>query len=258
MRIPILMYHHVAPAPVPAFEKYTVTSRAFDAQMRMLALLRYTPLTLDALLAARASGRPIPSRSVVITFDDGFQECIENAVPILKKYRMTAIFFLVAGLMGQRSEWLERERGVTLELADDNTARRLLADGFECGAHSLTHPHLTELTELDCRRELTESRSRLEKILGQEISHLAYPFGDWNGRVRTIAMESGYRSACAVEIGVSDASDSPFALRRVPITGFDTLPDFVCRLNTGWRWSEWLRGRFETLPGKRTGGARVA
>lgn len=246
MRVPILMYHHVAPKPVVGFEKYTVTTRAFAAQMRWLAWMRYTPITFDTLVAARQGERPFPSRPVVITFDDGFQECIDRAVPIMKQYRMSAIFYLVAGLMGRTSEWLKRERGVELQLASWQSAQQLLADGFQCGAHSLTHPHLTELTETACRRELVEARRLLEQNLGQEIIHLAYPFGAWNSRVRTLATESGYSTACSVEIGLSTEHDSLFAFRRVPITGFDSLADFVCRLNTGWRWDEWVRGRFES------------
>lgn len=249
MRVPILMYHHVAVTPPGGFEKYTVMTRAFAAQMRWLGQMRYTPVTLDRLIAARQGEQLLPPRPILITFDDGFQECIEQALPIMQQYGMSAIFYLVAGLMGRTSEWLKRERNVELELANWQTVRQLLAAGFQCGAHSLTHPHLTELTETACRRELLEARKVMEQNLGQEITHLAYPFGASNARVRALTIESGYRTACSVEIGLSTERDSLFALRRVPITGFDSLADFACRLRTGWRWGELVRGRFE-LPGK--------
>lgn len=258
IRVPILMYHHVAATPLKGFQKYTVTTQAFAAQMSWLRLMHYTPITLDSLMAARQGAGALPPRPVLITFDDGFQECIEQAAPIMQHYRMSAIFYLVAGLVGHTSEWLKRERGVELELANWQTAQQLLANGFQCGGHSLTHPHLTELTDTACRRELLEARRLLEQNLGREITHLAYPFGAWNARVCALAIESGYRSACSVEIGLSTERDSLFGLRRIPISGFDSLADFVCRLSTGWRWGEWVRGRFELQSKQGAHEAKVA
>lgn len=258
MRVPILMYHQVMPDPPDGFRKYCVVPRAFDAQMRWLARMRYTTVSLDAVLAAHQGRSRLPNRPVVITFDDGFRDCVESVVPILGKYHLTATFFLVAGLMGRTSEWLRRERGVEFDLVNWNQARQLHADGFQCGAHSLTHPHLTELSENDCRRELSGARSTLEQELGTPVHHVAYPFGAWNARVQVLAAEAGYRSACSVEIGLATESDSPFALRRVPVTGYDSLSDFAWRLETGWPWREWVRGKLGARPVRRAGGARSA
>ncbi|MEK7785041.1 MAG: polysaccharide deacetylase family protein, partial [Chloroflexota bacterium] len=161
--VPILMYHQVAPQSLPAFRKYTVTPKAFAAQMRWLALAGYVPIMLDDLLAARSGGSGcLPSRPVIITFDDGFQDCVDYAVPILQARGFRAIFYLVAGLMGRVSEWLITERGIELALIDWATARRLEAAGFQCGAHSLSHPHLANLDVAACRIELYESRRLLE------------------------------------------------------------------------------------------------
>lgn len=248
--IPILMYHQVARRPLPAFRKYTVTPKAFAAQMRWLALARYVPITLDALLDHRDGRGSLPARAVIITFDDGFRDCADEAVPILQAHGFTAIFYLVAGLIGQTSRWLLAERGFELPLMDWPTARRLEAAGFQCGAHTLSHPRLAELSPAACRRELRDSRRLLEDQLGHEVRHLAYPFGSFDESVRASAAESGYRSACSVQIGLSNADDDPLALHRVPITGEDSLLDFICRLRTArtlrevlgsnvraaWRW----------------------
>lgn len=239
--VPILMYHQVAPRPAETFRKYTVTPRAFAAQMAWLALAGYAPVTLDRLVEARGGGRALPPRAVVITFDDGFQGCADYAVPVLRARGFTAVFFIVAGLVGGTSAWLLAERGVELAMMGWPTIRALDAAGFQIGAHTMSHPRLAGLAPADCRRELGDSRRRLEDELGRAVRHMAYPFGSYDEAARAAAAEAGYRSACSVRIGLSPAGDDPLALRRVPVLGQDSLLDFACRLRTAWPLSASLR-----------------
>lgn len=196
--IPILMYHAVAPRLIPGFEKYTVTTAAFSTQLRWLAAAGYTTVHLDELLAEH-DGAALPPRPVILTFDDGFQTCVEHAVPLLDAHGFTATFFFVAGLVGGRSEWLLRDRGITLSHMGWPEARQLVAEGFVCGSHSPA--------------------------------------------VHVEAAEAGYVSACSVRQGLSGPSDELFALHRVPITGHDSLPDFVWRLRTAWAVGEFVGAR---------------
>ncbi|MEZ4863300.1 MAG: polysaccharide deacetylase family protein [Caldilineaceae bacterium] len=239
--IPILMYHEVAPAAAPAFRKYTVAPQAFARQMRWLRLAGYHPITLDALIAQRQGEGHLPRRPVVITFDDGFQGCCDYAVPILRAHGFTAIFYLVAGLMGKSSHWLQAERGLTLPLMDWTAARRLIAEGFSCGAHTMTHPRLAQLDAATCRAELVLARQQIEQQVGHPVHHLAYPFGSCNATVRNLAAEAGYRSACTVEIGHVLPTADLLLLRRVPVLGQDSLADFICRLSTARTVQETLR-----------------
>jgi peptidoglycan/xylan/chitin deacetylase (PgdA/CDA1 family) len=233
--VPVLMYHQITPRPHPAMLKYSVTPASFRRQMAWLAWAGYRPVTLDAVLAARAGLGRLPRHPVVITFDDGFEDSWTYAVPVLQSRGFTAIFFLVAGLVGKRSTWLLSEKGVEFPLLDWTAARGLEAAGLECGAHSMTHPRLAALDPTDCRRELHESRLRLEDRLGRAVIHLAYPFGSYDARVRELAGETGYETACSVRIGLSPADDDPLALHRVPVLGTDSLADFVVRLRTAER-----------------------
>jgi peptidoglycan/xylan/chitin deacetylase (PgdA/CDA1 family) len=241
--IPILMYHQVTPRPHPALRKYAVTPRAFGAQMNWLTLTGYVPITLDRLLAHRSGHCPLPSRPIVITFDDGFEDCVEHAVPILHARGFTAIFYLVAGLVGKTSGWLLPERGVELPLMDWTAARRLEAAGFQCGSHTMSHPRLADLSSEGCREELLESRRLLEDHLGHEVRHLAYPFGSFNEKVRALVAETGYHSACSVRIGLSPPEDDVLTLHRVPINGQDSLLDFISRLHTARTFGEFLRAK---------------
>jgi peptidoglycan/xylan/chitin deacetylase (PgdA/CDA1 family) len=239
--VPILMYHQVSPRAHPGFEKYTVAVEKFAAQMRWLRYAGYCPTTLDDLLDARSGCRPLPPRPVVVTFDDGYRECVEHAVPIMAEHRFTATFYLVAGLMGSTSRWLARERGIELRLVDWQDARELLRAGFCCGSHTMLHPRLAELSPEACRDELEESRRRLEDRLASEVRHLALPYGSYDEAVRLAVTRAGYRSACSVRVGLSAPTDDRLALHRVPVTGQDSLLDFVCKLYTARAAPELLR-----------------
>ncbi len=234
------MYHQVAPQPSSAFRKYTVTPDAFAWQMKWLARRRYEPIDLDALVDYRAGRRALPPRPIVITFDDGYQACADYAAPILKAHGFTAIIYLVAGLAGELSHWLLAERGVEYPLMDWETARQLSADGLHIGSHTVSHPRLSELPEAHCRAELLTSRQLISEQLGRNVRHLAYPFGIFNARVKALAVEAGYQTACSVAIGFSVPADDLLALPRVPVLGSDSLFDFIWRLQTARALGEWL------------------
>lgn len=246
--VPILVYHEVSPRPHPAFRRYTVSVRQFARQMRWLAGSGYEAIDMDALVAAHRGTGELPPRPVVITFDDGYQGCAEHAVPILRKRGFTAMFYLVTGRMGDTSNWTIPEVGAELPLMSWDTARNLASDGFQWGAHTVTHPRLTDLDAAGCRSELTEARRRLEAELGRPVAHLAYPFGACNAVVREMAAETGYATACSTRPGLSGPDDDLLALHRVTVYGHESLSDFKTRLRTGtglrkragpalWRWT---------------------
>jgi peptidoglycan/xylan/chitin deacetylase (PgdA/CDA1 family) len=239
--VPILMYHEVTPRPETSFRRYTVTARAFAPQMNWLATVGYEPITLDDLLDHCDGRGNLRGRPVVITFDDGFRDCIEHAVPVLQARGFTATFYLVAGQLGGTSRWTRQALGIELSLLDAKTAADLEARGFRCGAQSLTHPRLTSLPLSGCWDELALSRRLVEDCLGDEVRDLAYLFGALDECVRAIAAETGYRSACSTRPGLSPVDDDRLALRRVPVYGAVSLVDFACRLRTAHTARDLLR-----------------
>lgn len=241
-RVPILMYHQVSDAARERFLKYTVTGRAFAAQMKWLAANDYSTIDLPTLLARRRGAAPIPTkRTVVITFDDGFRECASIAAPAMEAHGFSATFFLVAGLMGDSSRWLMTERGIEFPIMSWDDARRLERAGHRCESHSVTHPRLAGLSPGACRDELSRARTMLEDELGHPVRHLAYPFGSENQQVRDVAAECGYDAACTVTIGISAAGDDVYALPRVPVLGTDSLLDFASRMRTAYTVRDRLR-----------------
>jgi peptidoglycan/xylan/chitin deacetylase (PgdA/CDA1 family) len=243
MPVPILMYHEISSTPRPEFLKYTVSPAIFAEQMRWLARHDYTTILPDQLIAARAGTAALPRRPVMLTFDDGFAESVRLAPPILARHGFTAVFYLVAGLAGATSRWILADRGFELPLVGWSDARELEAAGFRCESHTVSHPHLADIPAEDCERELADSRRMLEDQLGRPVHHLAYPHGSHNATVMALAKAAGYRSACTTIIGLSPPSDSPFALRRVLVSGQHTRFDFPSLVSRGaslWTYARQL------------------
>lgn len=242
-QIPILMYHRVTPEPHPAFFKYCVTPKAFANQMRFLSIAKYTPVDFNDILSFRDGNTKLPERPIVITFDDGFQDIAEHAVPTLSERGFKAVIYFVTAFAGKKSSWVLPLRGVEFPLMDWCTINGLERKGIQCGAHSATHPKLTGISSSDCRAELLNSRLELENRLGHEVRHLSYPFGLFNREVRDIAEETGYYTACSTRIGVSSLKDDLLTLPRVPIIGQDSLFDFIFKLKTAHTIGDYGRSK---------------
>jgi peptidoglycan/xylan/chitin deacetylase (PgdA/CDA1 family) len=239
------MYHHIA-ATVPAgFRKYTVAPDDLDRQLRWLASRRMGVVDLDMVAAVLAGGPPLESRSVVLTFDDGFAGAVSAALPILERHGVRATFYIVSDGIGGRSDWLRRERGVDLPLVDAPGVRRLVDAGMAVESHTRTHPHLPRLEPGAIADELRGSREAIERLTGAPVRHLAYPHGEANEIVRSAAQAAGYRTATTTEQRLTSVAgdavrdrggsltEDPLALPRVIVDGRDTIADFALRLRVG-------------------------
>ena len=231
--VPVLMYHLVSDDVPPAFRKYTVTPARFRHQVATLVRLGVTAISPDDLLAARQGRRRLPHRPVVITFDDGFRDCLRHAAPVLHAAGLTATMYVVAGLLGSTSRWMHRPEGLDLPLVSLAEARELEQAGIECQSHALTHPRLVPLDRAATAHELDTSRQVLQDALGHEVRHLAYPYGSFDERVQAQAREAGYRTAFTTQPGKTLPVDDAWAMPRVKVDGTERSGDFVARLLTG-------------------------
>src|SRR4051812_9732838 len=230
--VPVLMYHPVSDMVAPSFAGYTVTPSQFAAQVRALTRLGASSISPEELRAAHLDGRALPRRPVVITFDDGFRDCLRHAAPVLHAAGLRATMYVVAGLLGGTSRWMAPE-GLDLPLVTSSQARELEQAGIECQSHSLTHKRLAELESPEIARELSVSRRVLEDELGHEVRHLAYPHGSFDQRVTAAAAEAGYLSAFSTRTGKALAHDDMLALPRVNVDGRERPINFLARLATG-------------------------
>jgi peptidoglycan/xylan/chitin deacetylase (PgdA/CDA1 family) len=213
--VPILMYHAVAENPSAATRRLSVTPRSLDEQIAFLVDRGFTGMTFSDLADAFETGKALPKRPVVLTFDDGYADFARAAWPILRRYDFPATVFVTTGWISDAGP---RAAGTPLDrMLSWAQVRELAAAGIEIGAHSHSHPELDQLADAALRAELRVGRALLEDCIGAPVQALAYPFGYSTPRVRLAARAAGYRCAAAVRNVRATSSDDIFALPRLTI-----------------------------------------
>lgn len=237
--LPILAYHQVIPAAsLPEAGSFSVSVDQFERQMNYLFQQGYRCLSLTESLSLSAGSRLQPEKCFTVTFDDGYEDFFSQAFPILHRYGFTATVFLVTARVGTKSNWAGEHGNPLLTWAQVETLHQA---GISFGSHTHTHPVLPQLPRERIYEELAISKACLEAKLGQGISWLAYPYGESNPLVRSIAQAVGYKAAC----GVVSGKAGPFNLWRCECYKNDLLPTFIYKLSPRYRYlgqiRSWLR-----------------
>ncbi|WP_197361806.1 polysaccharide deacetylase family protein [Streptomyces clavuligerus] len=219
----ILMYHAVAD---PSDDPYgiAVAPARLDRQLGALRRMGLTGVGVGALLRARAEGR---DRGLVgLTFDDGYADFTEAALPLLRRHGCAATLFVLAGRLAGGNDW--DPEGPRRPLLDEWGVRGALAAGIEIGSHGLYHVDLTVTDDDGLREETVRSRTWLRELTGTAPDGFCYPYGTVDRRVRTAARAAGYAYACAIRppAGLrarteADTPYGPFALPRTHISHGD-------------------------------------
>lgn len=206
----VLMYHRLGSPLVRSIVRgQYVLPALFRWQLELLLARGYMPTTLSDALAHPASGR------VAVTFDDGYASVGKLAWPILRQFGIPATIFMVAGAVGKTNAWDVRDSDRVEPLLTADELRDMATAGIEIGAHTVTHAHLPRLTDAELRAELVDAKAKLEDILGHPVTSFAYPYGEWDARVRDAVIAAGYQRACATTRGVVRANTDPFAIPRL-------------------------------------------
>ena len=230
--LPILMYHHVSPAP----GLVTVSPQTFRDQISGLALRGYRSTSCDDL-AAFFDGRPLPDKSVMITFDDGYLDNYVHAHPVLREFGFKAVLFLITGRIGEgpiRPDGLTPDHRSCMESvkagrADDVMLRWSEVDAMQAAGsfefHSHTHTHMrwdreiADPNERDAKlaADLHQSRAILASRLGKVSSHLCWPQGYYDDRYRLVARQTGFDYFYTVEKGSCEANTDRQRIPRVVV-----------------------------------------
>jgi peptidoglycan/xylan/chitin deacetylase (PgdA/CDA1 family)/2-polyprenyl-3-methyl-5-hydroxy-6-metoxy-1,4-benzoquinol methylase len=231
VRVPILMYHRVAPdgdGPA-ALDRWRVSPQAFEAQMAALRRRGFWGVGPDELAAAMATGKPLPGRPVMITFDDGYEDFAEHAWPVLQRHDFPATVFVVPAKVGSAADWDERY-GAPLRLMGWERIAELAAAGLYVESHGLTHRPLSRLPVREVYREMLASRAQIEAATGRAPVSVCYPYGAADRVVERVAEECGLKLGFGVMPEIADLSDDPFRLPRIEVSGFDDLASFGRKL----------------------------
>jgi peptidoglycan/xylan/chitin deacetylase (PgdA/CDA1 family) len=231
-KIPILLYHRVGHRDGSFMDRYTVSPGRFAEQMDAIKGYGWRPTTLENALDRKV--RNNPSRSLVITFDDGFASNREHAWPVLERHGFPSDTFVVTGCLGLYNVWDGARRACypLLSVKDLAAANPAL---MKFHSHSESHPDLTFLTNDPeaLKREIDAPRRCLIELPAAG-KFFAYPRGSWNWDVLEHVRNSGYTGACTSMEGLNSARTNPYLLRRIEIYEHDL----------GWRlWSKIFFGR---------------
>jgi peptidoglycan/xylan/chitin deacetylase (PgdA/CDA1 family) len=230
-RASFLCYHSVA-ARGPRF--LTLGAELFERQLDQLARRGLRSGGLPELEAV-AEGR-LAAPTVFITFDDGFRDNHETALPLLREHGFGAFVFVLPPLVddGAPLAWPEvaaeqrlfpdTMRSVTWSMLEE-----MKAGGFEVGSHTLEHRHLPDLGPEELRQELADSRARIKERLGT-CDTLAYPFGEWSPTVAEAARDCGYRFAFSLPTGSGQWGAGPLTIPRINIDYRDGRRRFGAKL----------------------------
>jgi peptidoglycan/xylan/chitin deacetylase (PgdA/CDA1 family) len=210
-QVPILTYHALEESP----SIIALSPAVFAWQLRWLHQNGYQVIPLSRLVQHVCNGDPLPSRSIVITFDDGFATSYTHAFPVLMRYGFPATIFLVAGYCGRQNDWPDQPLAVPrLSLLTWAQIREMDRHGIEFGAHSITHPWLDRLAPDELEYEILVSKASIEEQVGHTIECFAYPYGRHNEAIKAIVGRA-YAGACTTRLGMVGIGSDPLALERI-------------------------------------------
>jgi len=215
-RVPVLYYHSVMSQPG---NELRMPPEQFEEQIRYLAEQGYHSITSRELYSAFYGTGRLPTKPVLIQFDDGYRDNYTQALPILRKYGFVATVFVV-------SSFVDGDGYLTWVQLDE-----LVRSGWEIGSHSVNHEHLAELDDTKLKFELTVAKQVLESRLNLDVVSLAYPFGNYNDKVIAGAEAAGYKIAFTTNRGWANSKVSPFTLNRIYCYANMGLTEFKRRLN---------------------------
>ena len=188
---PVLMYHSISPSAEPDPHRLRVHPDRLDSHLRLLRRLGLRGVSLTELV--RAADRGEAAGLVGITFDDGYTDFLDHAVPVLQRHGMTGTVYVVAGRMGRQNEW---DTGPRLDIMDADRVRAVAAAGQEVGSHTMTHARLAGADPAVLAAEVGESRRVLEDVLQAEVASFCYPYGSYDQAAADAVRAAGYDNAC--------------------------------------------------------------
>ena len=241
-KLPVLMYHHVGPFRPGTYVSLTVPPSKFRRQIHWLARRGYAGVRIQDWASWIRSGRGLPQRPILITFDDAYADVAEYALPVLRQYGFSATVFVVTSQIGGTNAWDEIEGSGSHRLMTREQISRWAAKDIEFGAHSRTHSDLRTLSNSDLEREIVGSGEDLAGTLGRKVYSFAYPYGFYDDNVVECAADA-FDAAFTCEEGLNSGRSNPLLLRRTMILPNDCWLDWVFRVKWGWSPIQRLRGK---------------
>jgi peptidoglycan/xylan/chitin deacetylase (PgdA/CDA1 family) len=226
-KIPILAYHHVVPErgydeiPWVYRTPFHITEKLFEAHLQIMQQNRTVTINLDELtqLVSGKADKTLQKKAenaVVITFDDGWENNAQFAVPLLQKYNFSATIFVISNAIGRKGYMSAQQ------------LRQINAAGIEVQSHGHRHVALELLSVADCIKELTTSQKIIQDVINQPVRHFSFPLGFYDQKVLQQCSKI-YQTCCTSNIGLVISGASLIELPRIMIRKDDS-PSAIAKI----------------------------
>jgi len=219
--VPVLMYHHIDDGGESS--SLSVSCDNFKSQMRFLSSHGYNVISLREFIEAKTKKDSLPRNTVVITFDDGYEDNYSAAYPILKEYNLPATIFVIVDSIGQQGY-----------LSYDQIKEMRSSRIIDVGSHTLRGDYLPGQSKKELKSQIGVSKKILESKLKERIDFFCYPVGGFSPQIQQIVRQYGYTAACATNRGYAQTylNDDLFALKRIKVKdSFGNLFVFRAKLS---------------------------
>lgn len=227
--IPVLMYHRVSDDGDPALSRYRVTPAQFRLQMEWLKNSGFEPVSLDTIKGGRQGRQQLPRRPVLISFDDGYTDFYHNAWPVLREFGFPSVMFVVAGKVGDWSDW-DKELGRPEPLMTWRQLQDISAAGVSIGSHSVTHRRFSRFSIREAYSEMRDSALIVERNLGQRPSAFCYPYGVYDRSVEQLLPICDYEFGFTCDAAAASLRGNPLRVPRIEVMGSDSLDNFAANV----------------------------
>ena len=213
-QVPILCYHQVRnwkPTDGKVGKDYIVEIQNFKDQIKMLADSGYHTILPDQLYAYLNTGAPLPSKPIMLTFDDTDLDQFTIVRPTLQKYGYKAVYFIMTVSIGKKGKFVD--------YMSADQIKQLAAEGNVIGSHTYDHKNFKKYAGKDWEEQLDKPTKKLEEITGKKMTEFAYPFGLWNAEGIPELMKRGFRMAFQLATK-RDEKDPLYTIRRIIASGY--------------------------------------
>ncbi|MBI3501765.1 MAG: polysaccharide deacetylase family protein [Bacteroidetes bacterium] len=240
-QLPILLYHRIVNENSKIGKhKIYVWEKNFRAQMKFLKENGYETITFEKL--SQPSNLPTFQPSIILTFDDGYEDNYTILFPVLKEFGFTAVIFLVT--KQTRNEWAMKEGEPELKMMNKEMIKEMSGYGIEFGGHTRTHVDLKKTPKEKFADEIAGCKKDVEEITGKPVVSFAYPFGAHNIETEQAVQNAGYKYGISTIFGPANLQEDLMRIRRIEIRPKDGLSKFKFKARGYYFQKSYLQNLF--------------
>jgi peptidoglycan/xylan/chitin deacetylase (PgdA/CDA1 family) len=238
-RVISVLYHRVVPDDVwNSFVEreriFSVSESRFRGQLEWLRDQGYTFLSMNQLVGHLKGDEAIPPKAAFVSFDDGCESVYSRALPILKELEIPSTVFVTT----DPETWIFHSGEYHERRMTEDEIRACEEGGISVESHSVSHRGLNEMSDEEALAEMTESKEAITAWIGRPVQYFSIPLNFYNKRTLELCKEAGYSAVCVCDGATTNASSSPFRIRRFIVEGtwdMKQFPRFIAPRNIGQR-----------------------